>query len=330
VYPDQRLPARQLEYWIDAGRGAPAQIGRAGDMTHDTELPKAVSIAGAHLSHPQRLLYPQAGLSKLDLARYAEEMAEWILPHLEQRPLTLVRCPRGEGSACFFQKHAQGAVPAGVETIAVPGADDYMMANSATALVGLVQMGALEWHAWGSRSEHLERPDRIIFDLDPAADVQWGATVAAARLLRELLRRAGLESFVKTSGGKGLHLVLPILPEQSWDEARLFARKLAEDAEAGWPDRFVSDMSRAKRGGKIFIDYLRNAAEATAVAPYSPRAKPQAPVSTPLAWDELDERLRPESLTVVTVRERMRALRADPWGAYFTLRQRLNPLHRVQ
>jgi bifunctional non-homologous end joining protein LigD len=264
----------------------------------------------------------------LDLARYAEDIAERILPHLEQRPLTLVRCPQGEGHSCFFQKHAQETLPAGVERIAVPDANDgsssYMMANSSAALVGLVQASALEWHAWGARQGSLDRPDRIIFDLDPAPDVPWADTVAAARLLRELLQDAGLESFVKTTGGKGLHLFIPIVPDRPWDQARQFSRAVAEQLEAASPERFVSDMSRAKRGGRIFIDYLRNAVEATAVAPYSPRAKPHAPVSTPLAWEELDPGLDPHSLTVGTIRQRIRAQSEDPWSGYFTRRQRLS------
>jgi bifunctional non-homologous end joining protein LigD len=301
---------------------------KAGKHEPSAASPAEASVAGVRLTHPGRLLFPQAGLSKLDLASYAEDMAAWILPHLEQRPLTLVRCPQGEGPSCFFQRHAQETLPAGVERIAVPDADggstSYMMANSSAALVGLIQMSALEWHAWGARQGCLDRPDRIIFDLDPAPDVPWADTVGAARLLRELLQDAGLESFVKTTGGKGLHLVVPIVPERPWDQARQFSRAVAEQLEAAWPERFVSDMSRAKRGGKIFIDYLRNAAEATAVAPYSPRARPHAPVSAPLAWEELDAGLHPDSLTVGSIRQRMKAQSRDPWLGYFTRRQRLD------
>lgn len=292
-----------------------------------TKADDAIDIAGVRLTHPQRLLYPAAGLTKLDLARYAEGMAEWILPHLANRPLTLVRCPQGEGHPCFFQRHAQGALPAGVERIAAPDAKgaeaDWLMANSATALVGLVQIAALEWHAWGSTSQHPDKPDRLIFDLDPAPDVPWSETVAAASLLRDLLRQDGLASFVKTTGGKGLHLVVPILPKHSWEDARAHARAVAEGLEAAWPQRFVSDMSKSKREGRIFIDYLRNAIEASAVAPYSPRAKPHAPVSTPLSWDELDAGLHADSLTVATLPQRMKTLGADPWAGYFSLRQRL-------
>jgi len=188
-----------------------------------------------------------------------------------------------------------------------------------------VQISALEWHTWGASAPRLEQPDRIIFDLDPAPDVPWSDTVAAARLLRELLRRCGMQSFVKTTGGKGLHLVLPIVPEHGWEAVRAWSRAVAERVEARWPERFVSDMSKSKRDGRIFIDYLRNAIEATAVAPYSPRAKPHAPVSTPLAWEELDASLQPDSLTVLTVRQRMEKRGEDPWSGYFTLNQRLDP-----
>ncbi|MBK4736741.1 non-homologous end-joining DNA ligase [Noviherbaspirillum pedocola] len=298
-------------------------------MKSNTSPAPDAAVAGVRLTHPERLLYPQAGLTKLDLARYAQDMAAWILPHIERRPLTLVRCPQGADHACFFQKHAQETLPDGIERIAVPDAKQaqtwYMMANSSAALVGLVQISALEWHTWGASAPRLEQPDRIIFDLDPAPDVPWSDTVASARLLRELLRRCGMQSYVKTTGGKGLHLVLPIVPEHGWEAVRAWSRAVAERVEARWPERFVSDMSKSKRDGRIFIDYLRNAIEATAVAPYSPRAKPHAPVSTPLAWEELDASLHPDSLTVLTVRQRMAKRREDPWSGYFTLDQRLDP-----
>jgi bifunctional non-homologous end joining protein LigD len=318
----QRRPGLPA-YFVNTLRRQTAMTNRTPANASD-----AIDIAGVRLTHPQRLLFPAAGLSKLDLARYAEDMAAWILPHLAHRPLTLVRCPQGEGHPCFFQRHAHGALPAGLERIAAPGAKDadadYLLANSATALVGLVQIAALEWHVWGSTQPQLDKPDRIIFDLDPAPDLPWRETVAAAQLLRELLEDMQLISFVKTTGGKGLHLVVPILAEHSWEEARAWARALAERLEASWPKRFVSDMSKSKRDGKIFIDYLRNAIEASAVASYSPRAKPHAPVSTPLSWDELDAGLRPDSFTIATLPQRMKSLDMDPWANYFSLRQKLH------
>jgi bifunctional non-homologous end joining protein LigD len=196
------------------------------------------------------------------------------------------------------------------------------------ALVQAAQMNVLEFHTWNATTRHMDKPDRLIFDLDPASDVPWSETVAAARLLREVLQQDGLTSFVKTTGGKGLHLVVPILPEHSWEDARAQARAVAEGLEAAWPQRFVSDMSKSKRDGRIFIDYLRNAIEASAVAPYSPRAKPHAPVSTPLSWDELDAGLHADSLTVATLPQRMKTLGADPWAGYFSLRQRLGKAAR--
>jgi len=179
----------------------------------------------------------------------------------------------------------------------------------------------VEIHPWGSRADDLERPDRLIFDLDPGEDVPWSAVIAAARELRAELQGRGLESFVKTSGGKGLHVVLPITPRADWDEAKAFTQNVAERMSRAHPDRYVAIMSKRAREGRVFIDYLRNGRGATAVGPYSTRARPGAPVSTPLAWDELSEGLRADHFTVDNLRERLDFLRGDPWDGFFELQQ---------
>jgi bifunctional non-homologous end joining protein LigD len=198
-----------------------------------------------------------------------------------------------------------------------------MMVDSLHALISLVQMGVLELHTWGARKGHLDKPDRMIFDLDPAPGVLWMQVIEAAQLIRALLDEAGLTSFVKTTGGKGLHVVIPLKPEKSWDDIKALSRAIAEHMEQTLPDRFTSKMAKSKRTGKIFIDYLRNAPEATAVAAYSTRARPGAPVSTPVAWDELTEQLHSDTFTAVNIPARLDQLKQDPWQQYFLLNQRV-------
>ena len=283
-------------------------------------------VAGVHLTHPSRVLFAEAGVTKLDLARFYEYIADWILPHLAERPLTLVRCPQGHH--CFFQKHANDSTVEGVGRVEVPTGGTtatYMTAGTLPELVRLVQMGVLELHTWGARAGHLDLPDRIIFDLDPDTALEWKHVVEGAQLVRSLLEDIGLASFVKTTGGKGLHVVVPLAPQRSWDEVKAFSKSVATHLEKMLPDRFVASMSRAKRGGRIFVDYLRNASEATAVAAYSTRAKPGAPVSAPLAWEELgDSKLRPDGYTVRNMRQRLDSLKKDPWAEYFRSKQKLS------
>jgi bifunctional non-homologous end joining protein LigD len=206
---------------------------------------------------------------------------------------------------------------------------EYLVVDTLPALVGLVQIGILEIHTWSSVVKHLERPDRVVLDLDPGPDVEWRAVLDAARLLRDRLAALDLESFVKTTGGKGLHVVVPLAPV-SWDEASAFARAIAEGVARDEPRRYVAHMAKAARHGRIFIDYLRNVRGATSVAAYSTRAKPQAPVSTPVEWEELSPRLRSDHFTIANLPRRLAGLRKDPWERYWTLRQRLPALTRVR
>ncbi|ALA59070.1 DNA ligase D [Nitrospira moscoviensis] len=270
------------------------------------------------LSHPDRVLYPDMGLTKEGLARYYEAVAEWIVPHLRGRPLTLVRCPEGYQD-CFYQKHINETVPKAIQRIEIEeddGIGTYMIADSLEAVLGLVQMGVLELHTWGATRDRLEQPDRLTFDLDPDPSVPWEQVIEAAQLTRTLLDELGLVSFVKTTGGKGLHLVTPIERTCAWDEAKAFAKSVADHMARTIPQRFTANMAKRARKGKIFIDYLRNARGATAIAAYSTRAKPGAPVSVPLAWDELSPELKSDSFTVTNVPGRLKSLRADPWEGY--------------
>ena len=281
-------------------------------------------VAGVTLSHPGRVVYPEAGLTKLDLARYYESIADWILPHVANRPLTLVRCPQGQQHHCFYQKHLTKSMPAplrGVKIEEKGGAGQYVVLDDLAGLVTLVQMGVLEIHPWGSQADDLERPDRLVFDLDPGAGANWKAVVAAARRVHEYLDELGLQSFLRTSGGKGLHVVVPLARRSGWDEIKRFCQSLAVSFANQSPDLYVATMSKALRRGRIFIDYLRNQRGATAVASYSTRARPHAPVATPLGWDELSARMTSDKFTVTTLPWRLARLKSDPWEGFFDVRQ---------
>lgn len=281
-------------------------------------------VAGVALSNPDKLLYPEAGITKLEIARFYDSIAEWVLPHLAARPLTLVRCPNGWSKHCFFQKNADAGVDEAIERVEVQTSDgpaQYMMANSKRALIALVQMGALELHPWGSRAGKLHFPDRIVLDLDPDDGVGWERVVEAVSLVRALLGELGLRSFLKTTGGKGLHVVLPIRPTLGWEPVKGFCKAIADLLARTFPDRFTAKASKATREGKIFIDYLRNSEGATAISAYSIRARANAPVATPLAWEELEKDVRFDHFNLRTLPRRLQRLQADPWAEFFSARQ---------
>ncbi|HSQ04111.1 MAG TPA: DNA ligase D [Burkholderiales bacterium] len=281
-------------------------------------------VAGVPLTNAAKVLYPEAKITKRDLALYYQSVCDWILPHLENRPLTLVRCPNGWDKQCFYQKNAADNVSEAIERVMVrtsEGPGRYMMANSLSALVSLVQMGVLEMHPWGSTHRRLECPDRIIFDFDPDDDLNWNEIVEAVRLMKTLLEEIGLEGFLKTTGGKGLHVVLPIQPTMPWDQIKGFSKSIAELLCRTFPDRFTDKISKSRRRGKIFIDYLRNAEGATAIAAYAVRARKNAPVATPIAWDELGREVRFDHFHVHNVPARLKRLKSDPWERFFKIRQ---------
>jgi bifunctional non-homologous end joining protein LigD len=282
-----------------------------------------VVVAGIVISNPDKLLYPDAGLTKRHLAEFYERIGDWILPHLKHRPLTLVRCPNGWQAPCFYQKNAEGTHPAidRVEVQTSEGKAPYVMANTVSAVVATLQLGALELHPWGATADHLDLVDRITFDVDPDEDLAWSAIVEAAILIRTLLEKLGLESFVKTTGGKGLHVVLPVQPTLRWEVVKNFSKAVADVLCQTFPERFTPSIARSARRGKIFIDHLRNVEGATAVAAYSLRARANAPVATPLGWAELKSDVRFDHFNVKTLPARLKRLKRDPWQDFFSVRQ---------
>jgi bifunctional non-homologous end joining protein LigD len=292
------------------------------------ERPAKVPPPPTVLTHPERVLYPGTGITKRDLARYYEDMAPWILPHVRGRLLTIVRCPEGASKPCFYQKHHQESMPEAIRALPIlerhKSATGLYIDNIA-GLLSLVQLGVLELHPWGSRVEDLEHPDRCIFDLDPGPGVPWKELVRAAHELGGHLQSLGLESFVKTTGGKGLHLVVPLAGSPDWPTLKAFSARVAADFARGRDDRFTLAMSKSRRTGRIYLDTLRNERGATAVAAYSSRTTPRATVSAPLAWKELTASLRPDQFTIGDMIRRVARLSIDPWARMFEVRQSIPP-----
>jgi len=286
----------------------------------------ATVVANVAISHPDRVLYPDRKLTKLDLARYYESIAKWIIPHVEGRPLTLVRCPEGIAGDCFFMKHSKVWAPKALRRVRIKEKTkrgEYLIADDISGIVGLAQMGVLEIHTWNSVFEDVERPNRLVFDLDPGDDVEWPAVVRGARMVRDALTALKLESFVKTTGGRGLHVVVPLTPHADWKQCLDFSRALSEQFELAQPELYTTAFAKAGRSRKILIDYLRNNRTNTSIAAYSTRAREGAPVSVPLTWEELRVSTDPNSFSVVTVPKRLAKLKADPWVGYWTCRQKL-------
>jgi bifunctional non-homologous end joining protein LigD len=298
----------------------------AADVVRDHPAPPPAAAPAVRLTHPERVLYPEEGITKADLARFYQEIAAWILPQVRGRLLSLVRCPEGQSGPCFYQKHRMDALPAAIRVLTIEEADGPatgLFIEDEAGLLALVQLGVLEIHPWGSRVTDLEHPDLCTFDLDPGPGVAWTAVLRAARDLRDLLGALGLESFVKTTGGKGLHVVVPFRGVPGWPELKAFSKTIAEELARRSPDRYTAKLAKSSRGGRIFIDYLRNGRGATAVAAYSTRAKPNASVAVPLAWDELTPSLRPDQYTVKNLRRRLEKLTRDPWKRFADVKQTL-------
>jgi bifunctional non-homologous end joining protein LigD len=281
-------------------------------------------VAGIKLTNPERVFYPDMGITKEELAKFYESIGDWVLPRVAGRPLTLLRCPQGHEEDCFYQKHLEEAMPStlkGVKIEEKEGPEMYVYLDDLPGLVTLVQLGVLEFHPWGARVDKVERPDLMIFDLDPGEGVEWKMVVDGARLLRDRLADLGLESFLKTTGGKGLHVVVPLIRRAGWDEVKDFARAVAEDVARTDHRHYIATMSKSRRREKIYIDYLRNARGATSVAAYSTRARPGAPVSTPIRWDELSESLTSDAYTIHNLSRRLAQLEEDPWAGMGEVRQ---------
>lgn len=285
-----------------------------------------ITLQGVRLTSPDKVLYPEQGITKRALADYYCSIADYMLPHVAKRPISLVRCPAGRQRKCFFQRHAGSGVPPEISEVNIDGFEEsgaYLFIRNVQGLIALVQMGVLEIHPWGSRVDRPDRPDRIVFDLDPGEGLSFRDVVAAAHDLRTVLQDLGLTAFVKSTGGKGLHIEVPVERRYDWPTVKAFARKTAESMAADAPDRFLTKIPKAQRKGRIFIDYLRNDATATAIAPYSTRARAGAPVATPLDWKELVPDFDPAAFDFRTVPRRMSGMSSGPWSDMEHMRQRL-------
>jgi bifunctional non-homologous end joining protein LigD len=291
----------------DAGRRSPD-----GDES-------SPAVAGIRISHPDRLIYPDLRISKIQLAQYYERIAQWIVPHVAGRPLTLVHCPAGIAAPCNFLKHAKAWGPNALRRVRIQEktkVGEYLVADSIEAVVSLAQMGVVEIHTWNSTADDVDRPNRLVWDLDPGPQVSWKRVVKAAELVRDVLKTLNLRSWVKTTGGRGLHVVVPLKRTRTVTECLDFSRAVSEAIAKTDPGAYTTAFPKARRERQILIDYLRNNRTNTSVCAFSPRARPGATVSLPLGWHDLDE--PPDRWTLLTVPRRLDRLRADPWKDYWS------------
>lgn len=279
------------------------------------------------ITHPERVLFKAMKLTKGDIADYYRVVAPLMMPYLVERPVSLVRCPQGRQQKCFYQKHASGGFPELLRKVMITEADgdraEYLYIDEPEGLMAGVQFGALEFHVWGATIDDLDRPERLVFDLDPDPSVPFAEVKKAAVELRDFLSELGLETFPMLTGGKGVHVIVPLKRKAEWPAAKAFARRLAETMAEHAPDRYVANMSKAKRKGRIFIDYLRNERGATAIAPLSTRARDGAPVAWPLGWDELKRVKAASEYDVPKALRTIRRGRKDPWAGYEKARKAL-------
>ena len=312
-----------------ASQAASKTAGETPSKTTKNAASRPTEASPVHLTHPEKILDAETHLTKQQLADYYWAIAPYMLPHIAGRPLSLVRCPEGSEKPCFYQKHVNHMMPPGIGSIDVPDKktgklEPYITLSSPEALAGVAQMGGLEVHPWGSRNDDLEHPDRIIIDLDPDTTIPWSALTTSAAEVRKQLKKLGLEAFLKSTGGKGLHIVVPIQPDHDWLTIKQFAHSFAQQMEKAEPRLYLTKMSKAARKDRIFIDYLRNERGATAVAPYSPRARAGAAVSLPLHWADLKLPERP-IFKVATFEQWRSRLTRDPWKQLPETNQTLTP-----
>ena len=281
--------------------------------------PGTVTVAGVALSNPGRILYPEQGVSKQSLAEYYEAVGQEQVRWLAGRPLSLVRCPEGQDGSCFYQKHPGAAFAEHIPRVSIEEGDgpaDYLYVQDTPDVVALVQAGVLEIHAWGSVIDNLEQPDILVFDLDPSEDVPFSRLKAHARQLRKLLEQIGLTAFLRVTGGKGLHLVVPIEPDTDWNAAKSFSKAVARTLAEANPEQLTVNMSKTRRKGRVFIDYLRNGRGATAITNWSTRARPGAPVAVPVRWNELGRLKSANAWNPDSVLRRLRSLKTDAWEGF--------------
>ncbi|HMB43413.1 MAG TPA: non-homologous end-joining DNA ligase [Luteimonas sp.] len=308
-----------------------ASAGTPRSATRPVKAARPVAAPRA-LTSPDKVLYPAAGFTKQQVADYYRAVAPLLLPELVRRPITLVRCPDGVDSPCFFQKHHADSFGPNVRAVSIVekdgGSEDYPYVDDIAGVLDLVQMNVLELHLWGSRIEDLEHPDRLVFDLDPGPGVEWKDLVAAAREVRARLQAMGVESFPRLSGGKGLHVVLPIRPGPTWDDAKDFCEGLADAMAEQSPDRYVATASKAKRNGVIFIDWLRNGRGATSVASWSLRARKEAGAAVPVAWSELGRLRSGADYPLDRALRRATRTRRDVWPGWSAATRQKLPVQK--
>jgi bifunctional non-homologous end joining protein LigD len=308
-----------------AQRIATAQRARPARTT--AELIELVSQLplGFKLTSLDKVLYPDQGITKGQLIAYLAVVVEWALPHIADRPLTILRCPEGRKQPCFYQKHILAGSPPAIDPLPIQESDgevvEYMKIHDMPGLLALAQLGTLEIHTWGSRADTPERPDVMVFDLDPDVGLGWERVALAAFAMRRKLHDIGLASFLKTTGGKGLHVVVPIERSLDWDELKQFTKQVVESMEREEPHLYTTTMAKKARKGKTFLDYLRNGRNATFIAPYSPRARDGAPVAVPITWEELAHGVDPLTFNIASVPRRLAVLTEDPWQDIYRVKQ---------
>ena len=316
-------PAKAVTFEKPAKTGGKTKTAKAASKEERVHLDFDKGVAAAerldvHLTSPERVAYPDADVTKGELVAYYEAVADAMLPYLKDRPLSLVRCPQGSDKACFFQKHDSGGFPEQIRKIAIEekdgGTEDYLYVADLAGIIAAVQMNTLEFHVWGSRRDRIEVPERIIFDIDPDAGLDFDEVRQAAFDMRDTLGELGLTTFPMVTGGKGVHVIAPLKRQAEWPEVKAFCKGFAQQLAENEPDRFVANMSKAKRKGRMFVDYLRNERGSTAICPYSTRSRAGAPVATPITWDELQTVAGANVFSLAEAAAR--AGGPDPWKGY--------------
>jgi bifunctional non-homologous end joining protein LigD len=312
VYDPEKLPAAATPPADPPPAAKPAEKLRDGSIIFN----------GVRLSHPDRVLYADTGLTKQQVAQYWVDIADWALPHLAYRPLTIIRETGAKGQRAFYQKHVGVGMPSEIKGRKIAGESERLpIIEDVAGLIALAQVGVVEIHPWGSRADSVERPDRVTFDLDPDEGLAWDRVIEGAIEVRDALDAIGLRSFAKTTGGKGLHVVVPLQPKLDWEAVKAFTKWVADRMHEERPAAFTANMTKRERRGRIYLDYLRNSRGATAVGAYSPRDRAGTPVSTPLSWDEVERQVKPSVFTVATIPARLAKLEADPWAEIDEARQ---------
>ena len=303
---------------------APTDVRRETAATPPGAIPLNSTGTTTKVSHPERVVDPSTGLTKLDVVRYYESVAEWMLPHLVGRPCSLVRAPNGITGQLFFQKHDEARTIPGLRRLdraLWPEHEALLEVPAAPAIGEAAQMNVLEFHTWNATVRNIGKPDRMVFDLDPGDGVAWKAVQEGALLVRSLLQELSLESWLKTSGGKGLHVVVPLMPRDDWDSVKELSRALVQHLVRVIPGRFVAVSGERNRVGRIFVDFLRNSHGATTAAAFSVRARRGLGVSMPVSWDDLGSLKSGAHWTVATAREHLSFQTLDPWAGYWKSRQ---------